>query len=109
MRQFNDEFVDYIIDMIGNIGNQYLITTRKMFGGHGVYSNGKICAIIVDQEFYLKGSSPQAQKFFSQSGAEQFSYERNGKIVKMSYWKIPVEILDNPDFFQEWLQIAVNE
>jgi TfoX/Sxy family transcriptional regulator of competence genes len=44
-------FVDFVLDQIEGIGE---ITAKKMFGEYGVYSNGKIFALICDNKLYIK-------------------------------------------------------
>ena len=45
------EFVNYIIDLLSPYG---YIRVRSMFGGHSVYKDGVIVAIIIDDELYFK-------------------------------------------------------
>ncbi len=40
-------FVDFVLDQIDNAGE---ITAKKMFGEYGVFSNGKIFALICDNK-----------------------------------------------------------
>ncbi len=44
-------FVDFILGQIDNAG---LITARKMFGEYGLYSDGKIFALICDDKLFIK-------------------------------------------------------
>ena len=44
-------FVDFILDQIENAGE---ITAKKMFGEYGVFSNGKIFALICDNKLFIK-------------------------------------------------------
>ena len=44
-------FVEFIIDQIENVGT---ITYKKMFGEYGIYSNGKIFALICDNKLFIK-------------------------------------------------------
>jgi TfoX/Sxy family transcriptional regulator of competence genes len=44
-------FVDFVLDQIENAGE---ITSKKMFGEYGVYSNGKIFALICDNKLFIK-------------------------------------------------------
>jgi len=44
-------FVDFVTGQIENAG---LITARKMFGEYGVYSDGKIFALICDNRLFIK-------------------------------------------------------
>ena len=43
--------VDYIIDQIVGAG---AVSARPMFGEYGVYCDGKMIAIIADEQFFLK-------------------------------------------------------
>lgn len=45
------ELVQYIADQMSGAGT---ITYRKMFGEYGVYCNGKIFALICDDQLYIK-------------------------------------------------------
>lgn len=44
-------FVDFILDQIEDAG---VITCRKMFGEYAVYSNGKVVALICDNQLFIK-------------------------------------------------------
>jgi len=44
-------FVDFIMDQIEDAG---VITSRKMFGEYAVYSNGKVVALICDNQLFVK-------------------------------------------------------
>jgi len=47
----DQSFVEFIQDQIENAGT---ITYKKMFGEYGVYSNGKIFALICDNQLFIK-------------------------------------------------------
>jgi len=44
-------FVDFVLDQIENAGE---ITAKKMFGEYGIYSNGKIFALVCDNKLFIK-------------------------------------------------------
>lgn len=46
-----EEFVQYIADQLQGAGE---ITYRKMFGEYGMYCNGKIFALICDNQLFVK-------------------------------------------------------
>lgn len=96
------EFLNYVLDSINQF---YQIRSRKMFGGYGLYIGNKIFAIIADQELYFKAGS-DVSDFLIQFDSEQFSYERNGKIIKMSYWRVAPEILDDLEMLKRLLDIS---
>ena len=45
------EFVEYIADQLSDAGS---ITYRKMFGEYGMYLDGKIFALICDDQLFIK-------------------------------------------------------
>ena len=47
----DQEFVEYVCDQISSAG---LISSRKMFGEYTIYCNGKVIALICDNQFFLK-------------------------------------------------------
>lgn len=47
----NPEFVQYVADNLSGAG---LITYRKMFGEYGMYCDGKIFALICNNQLFIK-------------------------------------------------------
>ncbi len=47
----DQNFLDYVLDHIHDAGD---ITSRKMFGEYGIYSDGKIFGFICDNKLYMK-------------------------------------------------------
>ncbi len=45
------EFVDFVLNQIENAGE---ITAKKMFGEYGLYSDGKLFALVCDNTLFLK-------------------------------------------------------
>ena len=45
------EYVDFVLDQIENAGE---ITAKKMFGEYGIFSDGKIFALICDNKLFIK-------------------------------------------------------
>lgn len=45
------DFVNYVIDQLSDAGS---ITARKMFGEYGLYLDGKIFALICNNQLYIK-------------------------------------------------------
>ena len=44
-------FADYVLDQIAAAGQ---VSMRKMFGEYAVYCDGKVVALVCDNQFYLK-------------------------------------------------------
>jgi|GEM_PF-868511 DNA transformation protein len=98
-------FHDYVVyDLLGDLSG---ISSRAMFSGYAIYKDGKIFAIIVDGELYLKGRK-ETENFFKSQESRQFTYTKNGgKTYKMNYWFVPEEVFENRDTLAEWIDKAI--
>ena len=96
------DYLDYLHDLFSAFAP---VTTRAMFGGHGVYRDGVIIAIVIDEAIYLKVDDA-TRAAFEAAGCAPFVYEAKGKAVPMSYWSTPEAALDSPQDFRPWAQRA---
>lgn len=96
------EYLDYLHDLFSAFAP---ITTRAMFGGHGVYRDGVIVGIVIDDVLYVKVDDA-TRAVFEAAGCAPFMYEAKGKSIPMSYWNLPDEALDSPQDFRPWGQRA---
>jgi DNA transformation protein len=96
------DYLDYLHDLFSGFAP---VTTRAMFGGHGVYRDGTIIAIVIDEAIYLKVDDA-TRATFDAAGSQPFTYEAKGKAVPMSYWSVPEDALDSPQDFRPWAQRA---
>ena len=92
------EFVDFLSEVFEQFG---AVQARKMFGGYGLYHNGIMFGLVVDEMLYLKADETAAH-FFESRGLEQFEYRRGNKIVKLSYYLAPEEIFDDREEAATW-------
>lgn len=92
------DFVDNLHAVFSAFGT---ITSRKMFGGHGIYHDGLMFALVADDELYLKADKASAH-FFEEQQLPRFEYVKNGKTMTMSYHLAPEEIFDDPDAARDW-------
>ncbi len=96
------EFVNYLHEVFIDFG---AISSRKMFGGHGIYHQQLMFGLVADDELYLKVDK-QSIDAFTSAGLEAFEYEKNGKAFKMSYHRAPESIFDNPEQARYWANLA---
>jgi DNA transformation protein len=68
-------------------------SSRAMFGGHSLYSNGRIFALFDEGHIWLKGDKLSAP-VYEESGGIQFSYISKNGPMSMKYWRFPtIDIL----------------
>ena len=75
------------------------LTTRRMFGGVGFYSDGTIFALLLsDGRLMLKAQTGAFADRMAGLGAERWSYTRkNGAASFMPYWTLPDDMLDDAE------------
>jgi TfoX/Sxy family transcriptional regulator of competence genes len=44
-------FIDFLVDQMGNAG---LISQKKMFGEYAIYCNGRVVALVCDNQLFVK-------------------------------------------------------
>ena len=88
-----------LIDRLGPLGH---VSGRAMFGGHGLYLDGMIVGIIIDEMLYLKVDDGNREDYLA-AGAAPFTYEGKDHPVTMSYWEAPADIFDDDDTLQRWV------
>jgi len=101
----SDEFLNYVLDQLSPWGN---VSVRRMFGGAGLYRDGKMFGLIADNVAYLKVDDSN-QEDFVKAGSSPFNpYPDKVKTAVMSYYEIPPEVLENPDELSQWTQRSMN-
>ncbi|MEJ1165409.1 TfoX/Sxy family protein [Variovorax sp. CCNWLW186] len=85
------EFVESLHEIFERLGR---IQTRRMFGGHGVWHEGRMIALIAKDTLYLKSDADSAEHF-DKLNLPPFTYERNGKTMPMSYRQAPADLFED--------------
>lgn len=97
-------FVDHVLELAHPAGS---VAARAMFGGHGIYVDGTIVAIVVDDVMYFK-TDDATRSAFVDLGLEPFRYRAHGGVLhETSYFRAPDEALESPPAMREWLRRAL--
>lgn len=102
----SDEEIEFAVDLFADLGP---VTTRKMFGGLGLYLDGTIFALMRREgTLQLKGVGAMVD-VFNDAGWAQWTYEgKGGKIRSMPYWEVPDDLRDDPDAACAWARRAIS-
>jgi DNA transformation protein len=95
----SDEFIEYILDQFSHWCH---VTARKMFGGAGLYCEGRMFGLIADDVAYLKVDDSNRNTFI-EAGSSPFKPYPD-KSTTMSYFEIPPDILDDPEELAKWAE-----
>ena len=101
-----DAEIAFVTDLFADLGP---ISTRKMFGGLGIYLDGEIFALMRSEgTLLLKGANDMAQ-ILTDAGWTHWTYTRkSGAHAAMPYWEMPAELLDNADDACDWARRAIS-
>ena len=92
-----------IEEMFSALGS---VSIRRMFGGKGIYHQGRIIALEFRDEMLLKADAVSAPEFEA-AGARRWAHEgKTGKPVYMPYWSIPEDAFDDPEAMAHWVRLA---
>ena len=96
------DYRDYILDQLSLVEG---VVPRKMFGGLGLFKHGVMFGILIRMDgFYLRVDDIN-QPDFEAPGAEPFRPNQVSDMT-MAYFKVPVEIPDDPERLAIWTDRA---
>ena len=96
------ELVSYVVDLMQSIGPVY---AKSMFGGHGIFLDGLMFALVADSVLYLKADTETVNEFIDRD-LEAFTYNKKGKQFKMRYYQAPDEVLEDSEIMNLWANNA---
>ncbi|MEZ5844003.1 MAG: TfoX/Sxy family protein [Hyphomicrobiaceae bacterium] len=83
------------------------VKMKRMFGGAGIWADGVMFALVVDDALYLKADDATRARFETE-GLGPFCYEKKGgQVAVMSYWRAPERLIDDADEMLEWARPAL--
>jgi DNA transformation protein len=97
----SDEFVDYVMDQLSNWAE---VSVRRMFGGAGLYREGRMFGLVADDVAYLKVDDSNRDDFLRAGSAPFEPYPEKIKSTVMSYFEIPADVLEDPDELARWAE-----
>lgn len=92
------EYTDYLQEVFEQFGP---IRAKRMFGGYGIYHDDLMFALVTDDTLYLKADD-DCRGAFEAVGASPFQYPKKGRMVTLSYYQAPEEILEDPEQAAVW-------
>jgi len=91
-------FVQSLHEIFERLGR---IETRRMFGGHGVWHEGRMIALVAKDTLYLKADAGSAEHF-DRLNLPPFTYVREGKAMPMSYRLAPADLFEDREEAALW-------
>ena len=90
------ETTEAFIDKIQEIGE---ITSKKMFGGYGIFHSKKMFALVnAGGDLFLKANEETRQKFEKADSHQH---------AKMPYYSVPPNIMKDPEKLVRWTKESI--
>lgn len=98
------EFESYLKELLEPLGG---ITTRRMFGGLGIFRHGLMFALYSSQGVFALKADDETIGEFRAEGCSEWQPEMPGrKPVSMGYWQAPERLLEDADEMLIWAEKA---
>ncbi len=90
------EAAELLVRRLSTLGE---VTSRKMFGGYGIFESGSMFALITSTGVaHLKVDDTNLERF-EQAGSEKFG--------RMPYFEIPESVLGNTRSLRKWASESI--
>ena len=97
-----DRFIEFVVDQLEACGP---ITSKRMFGGVGIYAADVFFAILADDVLYLKVDDSNRADFDAAGTGPFRPYGDGGEV--MQYYEVPVSVLEDAAELGRWAAKAI--
>ena len=92
-----NSYVEFLLEQLAPLGE---ISSRAMFGGHCLYCDGVVFALVADNAMFLKTDDVN-RAAFEERGLKAFRPFKD-KESEMAYYEAPPEIFEDSDAMRQW-------
>jgi DNA transformation protein and related proteins len=98
------EFAEFLREQLAPLGH---LTMRRMFGKTGVFCDGVMLGMVADNTLYFRVDDGNREAFKEAEAFPPLNYEKQGRMLDLSFWRAPERLFDEPDELVEWARIAL--
>src|SRR3979490_2580530 len=99
----SSEYLDYVHDQLSGLGG---VTSRRMFGGAGLYCDEFFFALIDNDTLYLRVNDSNRADYTTR-GMSQFRPYPDSPQLSMSYYETPADVLADAAALVAWARRSV--
>ena len=97
------DFLAYVLDQLAALGE---VSSRRMFGGAGLYCEEFFFGLIADDTLYLRVDDSNRGDYTARA-AQPFRPYADRPELSMSYYEAPAEVLEDALTLTEWARLSV--
>lgn len=98
----SSSFERFVVDQLDELG---FITSRRMFGGAGIYRDGVFFGLIAGDQLYLKVDD-ETRRDYEAAGMHPFEPYK-GRPKTMGYYAVPMGVLESAPELVAWARKAI--
>ncbi len=95
-------FLEHVVDSLRVFGP---VTTRRMFGGWGIYRDGVFFALIAGDTLFFK-TDDECRAEFERRSPGPFTFEKKGERIVTHYYAVPEEALEDAAVMARWARLG---
>lgn len=99
----SDDFRDFVLEQLAPAGR---VSSRRMFGGIGLYLDGLFFALIDDDVLYFKTDDSNRPRYEG-AGSKPFCPYPDRPEKSMGYWEVPADVLEDSEQLAVWAREAM--
>ena len=100
----SDGFAEFLREQLAPLGR---VAMRRMFGKTGVFCNGLMFAMVTNDTLYVRVDDHNRAVFREAESAPPLNYEKKGRTIDLSFWRVPERLLDEPEELVTWARAAL--
>jgi len=97
------DYLQYVLEQLGGLAR---VTSRRMFGGIGLYCDGVFFGLIDDDTLFFKVDDTNRPDYVAR-GMAPFRPFRDRPDQSMSYFEVPADALEDRDELATWARKSV--
>ncbi|HWK75183.1 MAG TPA: TfoX/Sxy family protein [Povalibacter sp.] len=98
------DYLAYVIDQLAPFAK---VTSRRMFGGAGLYADGLFFALLAEEELYFKVDDSNREDYVARGHRPFRPFPDKPEMSSMNYYQVPAEVLEDPDELKQWARKAL--
>lgn len=98
---------DYVAYVVDQLSRSLKVTSRRMFGGVGLYYDDLFFALIAEDVLFLKVDDSNREDYVSRGCRAFQPLMRDQTVYSMNYFAVPPEVLEDAEDLAPWARKSI--
>jgi len=100
----SDSFAEFLREQLAPLGH---LSMRRMFGKTGLFCDGVMIGMVADNTLYFRVDDGNRAAFAEAKAFPPLNYRNQGRMIDLSFWRVPERLFDEPDELVIWARAAL--